>query len=126
MIMRTATQTENPRALAFLLSEGDGTISRESVVIGAGKLVAGTVLGKVTASGQYVAHNPAATTGEQVAVAVLGYDTDATNAPQKAVAIVREAEVNALKLTFAASITADQKTAAITSLASNFIIVRGV
>jgi hypothetical protein len=124
--MRTGTQVENPRALAFLLSEGDGTISRESVVIGAGKLVAGTVLGKVTSSGQYVAHNPAATTGEQVAVAVLGYDTDATSTPQTALAIVREAEVNALKLTFAANITAAQKTAAITSLASNFIIVRGV
>jgi hypothetical protein len=124
--MRTATQVENPRALAFLLSEGDGTISRESVVIGAGKLVAGTVLGKVISSGQYVAHNPAASTGEQTAVAVLGYDTDATSAPQKALAIVREAEVNVLKLTFAAGITAPQKTAAITSLASNFIIVRGV
>jgi hypothetical protein len=123
--MRTATQVENPRALAFLLSEGDGTVSRESVVIAAGKLVAGTVLGKVTASGSYVAHNPAASTGEQNAVAVLGYDVDATSATQTALAIVREAEVNALKLTFAAGITAAQKTAAITSLAANFIIVRG-
>jgi hypothetical protein len=124
--MRTATQIENPRALAFLLSEGKGTISRDSVVIGAGKLVAGTVLGKVSASGQYVAYNPAATTGEQTAVAILGYDTDATSATQKALAIVREAEVDVLKLTFIAGITAAQKTAAVTSLASSFIIVRGV
>lgn len=123
--MRTATQVENPRALAFVLSEGDGTISRESVVVSAGKMVAGTVLGKA-ADGSYIAHNPAATTSEKTAVAVLGYDTDATTAPQTALAIVREAEVNALKLTFAAGITAAQKTAAINSLAANFIIVRGV
>lgn len=41
---------ETPRNLAFLLSEANGLLSREVVTIlsGAGKLLAGTVLGKVT------------------------------------------------------------------------------
>lgn len=43
------TFTENPRDLAFLLSEANGMLSREAITIlsGEGKLLAGTVLGKV-------------------------------------------------------------------------------
>lgn len=44
------TYTENYRDFEALLSEGDGSISRESVTIalGAGALAAGTVIGKIT------------------------------------------------------------------------------
>lgn len=42
--------TEKPRALAFILSEANGYLSREVLTIasGAGKLQAGTVLGKIS------------------------------------------------------------------------------
>ena len=45
--------TEATRAGEFLLSEANGTRSRESVTVTGGSYPAGQVLGKVTASGKY-------------------------------------------------------------------------
>lgn len=85
----------------FLLSEGNGTISREQVTIAAaaGALVPGTVLGKITASGKYVAYSNAAADGSEVAAGILYAAAPDLAADQKAVAIVRHAEVQASELT---------------------------
>jgi len=90
--MAMDTKTEKARNLAFILSEGHGTVSREVVTIasGEGVLEAGTVLGKVTATGKYVASPNASVSGKEgaeTAVAILGYQVDATSADAKAVIV---------------------------------------
>ena len=67
-----ATKTITPATASFILSEGEGSISRDTVVIVAGQdLLAGTVLGKITASGKYAAHDPSATESEFVPISCL-------------------------------------------------------
>ncbi|MBB4042021.1 hypothetical protein GGR34_003706 [Microvirga flocculans] len=85
-------KTEKARNLAFVLSEPNGTVSRDVVTIasGEGVLEAGTVLGKVTASGKYVASPHAQVSGKEgaeTAVAILGYQVDATSADAKGVIV---------------------------------------
>ncbi|WP_454752073.1 head decoration protein [Cupriavidus necator] len=85
----------------FLLSEGNGSISREEVTIAAaaGALVPGTVMGKITASSKYVAYNNAAADGSEVAAAVLYADAPDLAVDQQAVVIARQAEVIGAELT---------------------------
>lgn len=110
--------TEGARDLAFLLSEGNGYQSREVVTIasGAGVLVAGTVLGKITASGKYWPSPDAEVVGKEgaeAAIAVLGYRVDATSADvTDAVAITNDAEVKDPMLIFDDSVDDDTKRAA--------------
>lgn len=93
--------TEAIRSGEFLLSEGNGHISREEITIasGAGVLQAGTILGKVTASGKYIAYSDAAADGSETAAGILYGQVDATSADAKAVAVVRHAEVKSALLT---------------------------
>ena len=50
----------------FIVSEGNGKISRETITVLSGQnLQAGAVLGKVTASGKYKALDPAAVDGSE-------------------------------------------------------------
>lgn len=90
-----AIKTESRHVGDFLISEANGTRSREEVVVasGEGALVAGTVLGKITASGKYAAYDNAAADGTQAAAAVLYAGVDAAAADAAAVIIVRDAEV---------------------------------
>ena len=124
------TKTEGPRNLAFVLSEGNGKISRDVVIIaeGAGKLEPGTVLGQITASEKYVASPNAEVVGAEgaeTASAVLAYGVDATNADVEAVVVKRQAEVKAPMLIFDASVNDATKTAAKhTQLAAVTIIAR--
>lgn len=85
----------------FLLSEGNGSISREQVVISsaAGALVPGTVLGKLTAGGEYVAYANGAADGSEVAAGILYAAAPDSAADQKAVIIARHAEVIESELT---------------------------
>lgn len=103
----------------FLLSEGNGTISREEVTIAAaaGALSAGTVVGKITASGKFVAYNNAAADGSEVAAGVLYANVADSAADQKAVIYARQAEVITAALTGADA-------AAIADLAALGIICR--
>jgi hypothetical protein len=58
----------------FIVSEGNGRISRETITVLSGEtLKAGAVLGKVTASGKYKALDPAAVDGSEAAAGIL-YD----------------------------------------------------
>ena len=110
--------TEGNHAGEFLLSEGNGTISREQVTILSGEnLVAGEVLGKVTASGKYVAYDDTAVDRSEVAAGILFNDVDATSGDQLGTAIVLLAEVSSARLT---GIDAN----GINDLASKFIVVR--
>lgn len=123
------TKTMGPRDLSFVLSEV-GPISRDTVTVlsGAGVLKPGTVLGKVTASGKFkpvtaAAEDPA--TGADLAVAVLAYGVDATEADAKAVVVARLAEVKTSMLVWGADFDNDaKKKAAIAELAAANIIAR--
>lgn len=97
--------TEGKHTAEFLLSEGNGSISREQVTIAAaaGALVPGTLLGKITASGKYVAYSNAASDGSEVAVAITYAAVPDLAVDQKAVVIARQAEVKAADLTGADS-----------------------
>ncbi len=115
-----------PHAGGFLLSE-DETICRAVVTLvsGAGALKAGTVLGKITASGKFKAYDNDATDGSEVARAVLWQDTDATSADTQATVLARLAEVDGDRLVWGSGVTAQgEKDAALADLAAAFIIVR--
>lgn len=59
------------------------------VASGAGKLKPGAVLGRITATGKYVAHDVALSNGAEAAAAILFSGVDATGADAKGVATVR-------------------------------------
>ncbi len=92
---------EGKHTAEFLLSEGNGSISREQVVISsaAGALVPGTVVGKVTASGEYVAYANGASDGSEVAAGILYAAVPDSASDQKGVIIARHAEVIQSELT---------------------------
>lgn len=92
---------EGKHTAEFLLSEGNGSISREQVVISstAAAMVPGTVVGKITATGEYVAYSNAASDGSEVAAGVLYAGVKDSAADQSAVIIARHAEVIASELT---------------------------
>lgn len=124
------TKIEGPRNLAFVLSEGNGKISREVVTIksGAGKLEPGTVLGALTTGGKYIPSPNAeveGSEGAETASAVLAYAVDATSADQEAVVIRRHAEVKEPMLIFHTSVDNANKVAAkVAQLAASTIIAR--
>jgi hypothetical protein len=104
----------------FIVSEGNGRISRETITVLSGQnLQAAAVLGKITASGKYKVLDPAASDGSQTAVAVLYDNVDAATADA-----VRLAEVNGAELVWPVGITAGQKTTALGQLAALNIIAR--
>ena len=92
---------EGKHTAEFLLSEGNGSISREEIVISstAGALVPGTVLGKITATGEYAAYDNGAGDGTEVAAGVLYRGVPDSAADQGAVMIARHAEVMESELT---------------------------
>lgn len=119
-------KTDHLGAGSFIKSEANGDLSRETVTIasGNGKLFAGTVLGKITASGKYKPYDNDATDGSQTAAAILVYDVDATSADVAAVVIVRLAEVWTNRLQWAASVLTGEKAPAYVELAAANVIVR--
>jgi hypothetical protein len=83
-------------------------LSREQVTIltGAGVvLAAGTVLGKITATGKYAVYDDDNVDGTEVAAAILLYAVDATAADVIASVAFRLAEIKADKIVWAARLT---------------------
>ena len=118
---------ENARTGDFLLSEANGTYSRENAVLSSGNnLQAGTVLGKLTATGEYTALDPAADPedGSEAAAGVLWASTDATDADAAVVVICRDAEVKADALIWPEGIATNDKNAAIAQLVALGIVLR--
>ena len=123
--MTVLVETRHPGE--FILSEANGQRSRETITIasGAGAIAAGTVLGKVTASGKYIARAVGASDGSEVPAAINIYGADATASDVTVSAIVRDAEVNGKCLTWHAD--RDQppeRAAANAALANLGVIVR--
>jgi hypothetical protein len=117
--------SEGRYAGEFIVSEGNGSISRETITVLSGEaLEAAAVLGRVTASGKYKALDPAALDGSEAAAGILYGAVDASAADAEGVAIVRLAEVNAAELVWPDGITGGQKTTAVGQLASQNIIAR--
>jgi hypothetical protein len=84
----------------FLLSEGAGNISRETINVAAGPaLWPGQVLGLVTASGEFAAYDPAAEDGSEKAVAILFGPLGESDIVRRGRAVVRLAEVSEVHLT---------------------------
>lgn len=119
------TFTEALRAGEFIIAEGNGSISREAVTIVSGQnLVAGTVVGKITASGKYTAYDDDNSDGSQTAAGILYAAVDASGGDQPGVIIVRHAEVATALLTFAGTNDAGDITAGKADLAALDIILR--
>ena len=123
--MTVLVETRHPAE--FILSEANGQRSREAITIasGAGIIAAGTVLGKVTATGKYIASAVGASDGSQTPAAINIYGCDASSSDVTVSGVVRDAEVNGKCLTYHAD--RDQpaeRAAAQTALASLGVIVR--
>jgi len=121
--------TEGRHAGVFLVWEAFRDYTREVITVATGGanplLEPGTALGKITASGKYAAHDPAAVDGTKTAVAVLWGPADATLADATAVALLRgPAIVNTNDLVFTGTPTAPEITAAHTALAAQGILTR--
>jgi hypothetical protein len=97
------TLTEKRGAGAFLAAEANGTISRENVIVedGAGEVLAGTVMGQITANSKLVPWDPAAGDGSEVAYGILYGTVTATGADAEGAAVVRHAELNESEVIFA-------------------------
>lgn len=110
----------------YLVSEANGFRSREVGVIasGSGKLDAGAVLGRITASKKLVPLAPGASDGSQNAVAVLYEGCDATSADVRRTITARDSEVQAAVLVWAGGVNDSQKTAALAQLAALGIAAR--
>lgn len=132
-----ATYTEPTRNYTFLLSEANGTLSREKVTLlqdatNAQPVLPGTVLGKITASGKYTPYDDAVAglvaAGATTAAAILCdlVTKEAIAAGDVTVqAIVRLAEVKESELVWHTLADATSKAAAKTALAgTNMIAMR--
>lgn len=121
------TITEGRVTAAYILTEANGLRSRDAAKMasGAGKVEPGAVLGKITASGKFVPHAPAANDGSQTAVAINYAAVDATAADAACVITARDSEVKKDELILNAATDTDAEKAAVyASLAANGIIVR--
>ena len=110
---------EGRYAADWLKREADSHFSREEIVVvsGAGAVVSGTVLGKITASGKYKPVTVAASDGSQNAAAILLWDVNATSADAAGVAIVRDAIVVRQGLRYGADVdTVGERNAVVAAL----------
>ncbi|WP_068318910.1 head decoration protein [Polycladidibacter hongkongensis] len=121
------TKTMRARDLSFLLSEASGNRSRETVTLSGsdGLIAAGTVLGKMTASGKYKPATAAGNDGAEKGAAVLCYAVDPGGQDAEVVVIARDAEVKEPLLVFHTSVnTGAEITAKRDELAEAGIITR--
>ena len=116
-----------PANLADLLKyEAPNLYSRDEVVVAAGQTLAlGAVVGRVTATREIVALDPAANDGREIAAGVLleAIVTTATER-RRSVIVSRHAIVFGGALVFAPTLTAEQTAAALAQLAALGVLVR--
>ena len=127
------TFNEGRHATEGLIWEENSSYSREVITIAAGSgiVAPGAVLGKYTSgaeAGKYSLAPAAAAdpdVGNQTAVAIALYGSDATSADQQIVAIVREAIWNRNTLSYHSSVDqAGEKTTKMSQLAAAGIVCR--
>lgn len=99
---------------------------REEVTITSGQnLVSGTVVAKVTATGNYVAFDDDSSGGVEVAAGILLYDVDATSAAKTGVIVARgPAVVSKAGLTWESSNDATEKGHGLADLLTLGIVAR--
>ena len=85
----------------FLLSEGNGYISRDAIEIAAAApaMPSGQLLGKITATGKYTVYASGAVDGTQTVAGVLYAAVPDAAVIQKATMIARFAEISANRVT---------------------------
>jgi len=95
-----AAITEEAHDGEFVVSEANGTRSREEVtmVSGTAAMTAGAVVGKVTASGKYAAYDDGLADGTEVCAGVLFGAVDASAADAQCTIIARDAELNSSEI----------------------------
>ncbi|MFS8181389.1 head decoration protein [Pseudovibrio denitrificans] len=124
------TKVQGARNWAFLLSAAHGNLSTDTITLasGQGTLEAGTVLGKVTANGEYVtspAAEEAGKEGAETATAILAIRTDTASGPVETLVVNGLAEVKSDLLIFDDSVDDTSKISAKREqLAAAFIKVR--
>lgn len=117
--------TETARTGEFILSEANGARSRENITVAAGHdMQPGTVLGIVSASGEYAPFDPSASDGTETAAGILHSYADSRDGAVKAVAVVRDAEVNQHLLIWPDDVTDAQRAAAEANLLTTGVVVR--
>lgn len=117
--------TEKKRAGAHVLEEVSVDLSRENYTVASGAdLAAGTVMGKVTATGKLVPLAPAAVDGSEAAHSVLYREAKAATADVEGLVNEKLTVFQDAGLTWPAGITAGQKTTAIGQLEAKFNKVR--
>lgn len=109
-----AATFNNKRSGCYLGQNAALNIINEEVTIasGSGVLVAGTVLGKITASGKYAPFDPTLVNGVELAAgsAILFHGVDATSVDVKTVATVNgPATINGNMLTYKTGMSAPNK-----------------
>lgn len=124
-----ATYNEPAHALDFLVSEANGRRSREQATLTANQpdLVPGTVMARVTATGNLVAYDDdanAGVPGTGIAVGVLCYPAPASTGTQLVTIIARDAEVQDELLVWEASNDPTEINAGKAELLAAGIVVR--
>lgn len=101
-----------------VIGESERLMSRETVLLAITTVAInpGTVMGRITATGQWVPHDVALSNGAEVAAGVLFAYAPINTATQKAVMHVRDCLLNGKKMTWKAGISAPDKTASIAAL----------
>lgn len=120
-----ATYTESNKVSDIVRWEQDKAYSREEVTIASGQnLAIGTVLGKVTSSGEYTQINFSATDGSEDAAGILLGDVDASSGAAQGVALVRDSIVITTDLVWPSGATEAQKNQALAQLKELGIVTR--
>lgn len=114
------------RPLEIIIDEPNGRHGRDNITLasGSGKVEAGTVVGKVTATGKFKPYDNAASDGSEVAFGATLYDADATSADALVSAVTRETSLDIHQLKWKTGTDDAAKAAAAVDLAARFIVLR--
>lgn len=109
-----------------IISEANAFLSREQITLAATTvpLPSGTAIIKVTATGKYVPYDPAALANYTGAPAFLWERREISTGDQRAVAHVRECEVNGREVTYINALNTGQQTAFEAAAAVATVLVR--
>lgn len=117
-----STKNMAARTGEFILSEANGSRSREVVTVAGGPYPPGEVLGVITDSGKYKKHDPSKTDGLEKAVSIL-FAGKSSSTDDELVVIMRDAEVDDKSINWG-DLSEANKITAIGSLAESGIIAR--
>jgi len=110
---------------SYIVSKANGYRSLETITLKEGEnLIAGTLLGKVTDTGEFKRYDPDATDGSEHVAGILHETVDATEEAKKCVAMARDGEVNGKLLTYSDGADDDAIATANTELEALGLIVR--